>query len=305
MTKLLQYSISQTEQGITISQFLYSLGYSRHLITHLRHTEHSIQIGGCDAYTNHVLMAGECLTVTIAEEAPSEHIVPVEMPLSIVYEDEDILVINKPANTPIHPSQGHYENTLANGIAWYYASKGETFVYRAINRLDRDTTGLLVVAKHMLSACILSKMVATRQIHREYLAIATGKLDTSGTITAPIGRKDGSTVERCVNFETGESACTHYRLLEYDASRDLSLAAVHLETGRTHQIRIHMQYIGHPLPGDFLYNPDYRYIERQALHSWKLSFVHPITRIPLCFLAPLPDDMASLFPDFSKNPEPL
>lgn len=301
MKRILQYPISQAEEGNTITEFLSQLGYSRHLITHLRHTPQSITIGGCDVYTNHKLCAGELLVVTILDETSSESIVPISMPLSIVYEDEDILVINKAANTPIHPSQGNYENTLANGIAWYYTSKGETFVYRAVNRLDRDTTGLLIIAKHMLSACILSDMVAKRQIHREYLAITMGKLPHSGTIQAPIARKSGSTIERCVDFETGESACTHYRLLQYKENLDVSLVAIHLETGRTHQIRVHMSYLGHPLPGDFLYYPDYRLIQRQALHSWQLSFLHPITKQPLHFTAPLPDDMAVIFP-YSEVP---
>ena len=297
MTTTFTYRISSDWHGKTAAEFLQNEGYSRHLIVHLRHTPQSLTIDGQDIYTNHRLSAGECLTVILMEETASSHIVPTPMPLSILFEDRDILVIDKAANTPIHPSQGHYENTLANGIAWYYASQGKPFIYRAINRLDRDTTGLLVIAKHMLSACILSNMVANHQIHRQYLAITEGLLPEHGTIHAPIARKDGSTVERCVNFESGESACTHFQRLLYNDRLNCSLAAVRLETGRTHQIRVHMKYIQHPLPGDFLYNPNYQYLSRQGLHSWKLSFLHPITKETLSFTAPLPDDMAAIFPN--------
>ena len=204
------------------------------------------------------------------------------------------MVVNKPAGMPVHPSQGHYGNTLANGIAGYMESKGVDFVFRAVNRLDRDTSGLLLIAKHMLSSCILSDQVKDHAIHREYTAIVCGKTDARGTIDAPIARKDGSTIERIVDPEHGETAVTHYETLSYNANTDLSYIRLLLETGRTHQIRVHMKHIGHPLPGDFLYNPDYRYINRQALHSAYLRFVHPITGETMEFTAPLPEDMETI-----------
>ena len=203
------------------------------------------------------------------------------------------MVINKPADMPIHPSQGNYDNTLANAVAYYYAQKGEPFTYRCINRLDRDTTGLLILAKHMYSASLLSDMVKNRKIHREYLAVAEGKTPSSGIIDAPIRRVDGSTIERQVDYEQGDYACTHYKRLCY--KNGYSLVSLTLKTGRTHQIRVHMKHIGHPLPGDFLYNPNYHVIKRQALHSHCLSFEHPITKEPLTFSSPLPDDMAIFF----------
>jgi len=211
------------------------------------------------------------------------------LPLEIIYEDEDLLVINKTAGMPIHPSQGNYDNTLANACAYYFQQKGEPFTYRCINRLDRDTTGLLILARHAYSASLLSSMVAKREIHREYLALATGLVPDFGMIEAPIARVDGSTISREVNFETGEFARTHYKRLEY--KNGYSLVSLKLDTGRTHQIRVHMKFIGHPLPGDFLYNPDYSVIQRQALHSYRLTFTHPITGAPLQFTAPLPADM--------------
>lgn len=291
MRKIMTYPIDQMQEAQTVEQFLRSMGYSKKLLIHLRQTDLGLTIDGKLVYTTHVLSAGEILTVRLIENLSSGNIVPTPMELNIVYEDEDILVINKAADTPVHPSQGNYNNTLANGIAHYYADKGIPFVYRAVNRLDRDTTGLLILAKHMLSACILSRMVKEHKIKRQYLAIVTGKPASEGTIDAPISRLDGSTIERCVNWKLGETAVTHYRLLYYHQDFDCSLAALRLETGRTHQIRVHMKHIGHPLPGDFLYNPDYRRISRQPLHSLRLDFPHPISKDMMHFEAPIPDDM--------------
>lgn len=294
MKKLLNYEITTEYENWSVEKFLKSEGYSRHLIVHLRNTENGITVDGKLAYTTHRLSSGEMLTIRLVETERSETIVPVPMELDIVYEDEDLLVINKAANLPIHPSQGHHDCTLANGVADYYARKGEPFVYRAVNRLDRDTTGLLILAKHALSAAILSRMVAEREIHRQYLAVVSGRLEGNGTITAPIARVEGSTIERCVDFEQGDAACTHYQALVYNRELDCTLVSLWLETGRTHQIRVHMKFIGHPLPGDFLYCSDYRYIKRQALHSFCLEFRHPITKKELRFEAPLPDDMKLL-----------
>lgn len=295
MKKLLEYPVTSFTAGMTVEEFLRKEGYSKNLIVHLRNTEHGITIEDKLIYTTHRLAEGEILNIKIIETEASENIVPVKMPLSIVYEDEDLMVINKSANLPIHPSQGNFDNTLANGLAFYFKEKGEPFVYRAVNRLDRDTTGLLIIAKHMLSSCILSDMVKNREIHREYAAIVSGKLPEEGVIDAPIARVSGSTIERCVNPETGDRAVTHYKRLFYNEALHYSLAALKLETGRTHQIRVHLKYLGHPLPGDFLYHPDFTKIKRQALHSHRLSFSHPLTKEPLSFEAPIPDDMLWIY----------
>ena len=150
----------------------------------------------------------------------------------------------------------------------------------------------MLFARHELSACILAEQMRNRDIHREYRAICTGILPESGTIDAPIARAHDSTMERVVDFDRGEPAVTHFRRL--DMANGYSLAAVRLETGRTHQIRVHMKHIRHPLPGDFLYNPDYHVIRRQALHSFRLAFRHPITRETMDFTAPIPDDMRTI-----------
>jgi len=285
--------------GKTIHSYLKNLGYSRHIFTHLKRTSNGICINGIPAYTNHCLTENEILTVSIVEEAASENIVPVPMELSIIYEDDDILVVDKPADTPIHPSVNNFDNTLANGIAYYYQKQEIPFVYRCINRLDRDTTGLLVIAKHMLSAAILSNMSENKRIHREYLAIASGNVPAKGTVHAPIARKTGSALERLVNFSDGEPAVTHFKRVSYKNGH--SLISLKLETGRTHQIRVHLKYLGFPIIGDYLYHPDLRLIQRQALHSHRLEFTHPITGEAMSFLSPMPSDMQIIFPE---NPDP-
>lgn len=296
MRTIFTYPIDETNDGITVEELLLSHGYSRKLIIDLKKSPDYLTVRGEHVYVTRKLTSGDVLTVLIPKETASEHIVETEMPLDIVYEDEHLMVINKQADLPIHPSQGNYSNTLANGIAWYFAQKGEPFVYRVINRLDRDTTGLLILAKHALSACILSDMIRKRHIHRTYLAAADGDLRTAypdgcGIIDAPIARVDGSTIERCVDYEHGETARTQFRLLAFCPDTHASLVELKLETGRTHQIRVHLKHLGFPLFGDFLYHPDYRFIRRQSLHSWKLEFVHPITKEPLHFEAPVPNDM--------------
>ena len=196
---------------------------------------------------------------------------------------------------PIHPSMNNYDNTLANAVCHYYQTQGIPYTFRCVNRLDRDTTGLTILAKHLISSAILNSEVSVRGISREYLAIVKGFTEDEGTVNAPIGRKEGSTIERQIDELYGETAITHYKRLAYQDG--LSLLSLKLETGRTHQIRVHMKSIGHPLIGDFLYNPDFTKINRQALHSYRLRFTHPVTKKPLVFTAPLPEDMQALFPE--------
>ena len=290
MKRIFTYPI---EKEITVGNFLKEQGYSQSVIVHLKKTPHSLTVDGRWLYVKDMLYPGDELRVALIETEGSKKIPPIPMDLDIVYEDEDILVINKPADTPIHPSLHNYENTLANGVAHYFANQGEPYVFRCMNRLDRDTTGLTILAKHMLSASILSKDIANRRVHRTYLAIVDGELTGEGTIDAPIGREDGSLITRCIDYEKGERAVTHYRSLQV---RDgLSLISLCLETGRTHQIRVHMKHLGYPLIGDYLYHPDTSRISRQALHSYRLEFVHPITKKAMEFTAPLPFDMERLF----------
>ncbi len=342
--RCIEYSISEGFRGNTVEAFLRMQGFSRAILCHLRNTD-GLRLNGQRSFLKQPLAAGDRLNCCIRETEDSPNVVETELPLSIVYEDEDLLVIHKPAGLPIHPSMGHYECTLGNALCWYthHVLGYDHYVNRIVNRLDKNTSGLLIAAKNMLSAARLGDMIRHHEIRREYLAIASGDLrkteDLPGvyrsstadpfyaaallrnadgseaeilpkgrvfpkeapcglhfTVNAPIGRKEDSVVERVVNYAHGDYAVTHGTLLFYNEEKDLSLLRLRLETGRTHQIRVHMKYIGHPLPGDFLYHADDRFIARQPLHAWRLSFRHPISGRCLQFTAPLPEDMEALLP---------
>lgn len=299
MERTFNYTTENLITSMPVSHFLKQKGFSSQNLVQLKKNPDAVLANEVPCFMNHVLHPGDTLTLHIREARSSEKIPPVELPLDIVYEDEDLMVINKPAGMPIHPSMNNYYNSMANALAYYFDQQNRPFVFRCINRLDRDTSGLTIVAKHYVSAGMLSAMIANKAasgITREYLAIVKGSVQPpEGTITAPLGRKEGSIIERTIDFEKGESAITHYKVL--DEKNGHSLVSLILETGRTHQIRIHMKHLGYPLIGDYLYNPDMERIQRQALHAWKLSFVHPITGEKMQFTAPLPEDMAKVAGD--------
>ncbi|HKM04840.1 MAG TPA: RluA family pseudouridine synthase [Lachnospiraceae bacterium] len=292
MNRSIEYHIPIAYEGYTISQYLRTQGVSAALLVHLKRTPHGIMLNQTWAHVYDLLKENDALYINIIENNELPTIVASKLPVEIVYEDDDIIVINKPIKMPIHPSQNNHDNTLANALFYYYRNEESPFVYRCINRLDKDTTGLVLIAKNMLSSCLLGEQIKQRTIHREYLAIVEGTLEQSGIIDAPISRMANSTIQRCVDYIHGERAVTHFECLT--SRNGYSLAKIRLETGRTHQIRVHMKYIGHPLPGDFIYNPNFTQINRQALHSHKLTFIHPITKVLLSFTADLPIDMKQL-----------
>lgn len=273
----------------SISDFLKSKGYTSSNIVELKKYENGIVLNGTWAYMNQKPAILDRLLVRVCEYKKSENILPVFIKLDIKYEDEDIVVVNKPSDMPIHPSLNNYENSMANALMYCYRDKN--FVFRCINRLDRDTTGLSVVAKHFLSAGILNTFMQRREIKRVYNAIVEddGSLKESGTVDAPIAREDNTLIKRRVSSE-GQRAITHYKVLK--RLRGASLIELRLDAGRTHQIRVHMSYIGHPLVGDYLYNERYYDKEnvRPLLHSKSLSFTHPITGEDLYLECELPKD---------------
>ena len=295
MERIFEYQITAAEEGRKIGDFLREKGYSRHLLRQLKETEDGLLRNAQPTFTTVALKAGDRIRVRLLEKAEgSEAIMPAPLPFEIVYEDEDLLVVNKPANMPIHPSFQNHGNTLADALTWHYQQHGEDFVYRCIKPAGpghhrpshRRQTPALRLHPFRYGR-------KTGDIRREYLAIVKGIPPENGTISAPISRKKGSAILREVNFETGEPAVTHFARLEI--RNGLSLVSLKLETGRTHQIRVHMGYIGCPLIGDYLYYPECSRISRQALHSHRLSFLHPITGKALSFTAPLPEDMKKAF----------
>lgn len=310
LSRDITYPVSYSASGQKISSFLAARGYSRKNLAALKKDPACIRVNGRPAHMNDTLTHGDMLEVWIPLLEPSAHIRAVELPFRVIYEDEDLLVADKPAGMPIHPSRNNPDNSLGNALTWYFSRQGRPFVFRCINRLDRDTSGLTIVAKHMVSGAILGQMVSGHRIHREYLAIVRGQVTPpQGTVDAPIARKEGICLERAVDFSHGDRAVTHYRVIM--EKNGYSLLSLLLETGRTHQIRVHMAYLGYPLIGDFLYHPAYGgnqldrleaatenaggyEIRRQALHAHRLIFRHPMTGERLEFSSPLPDDMAQL-----------
>ena len=304
MDRILTYTVQPDEENMLLLDFLRSKGFSRGILSSMKPYKGAILLNGERGFGKSVLHAGNFLRIHIPETESSENILPVKMDLSILYEDEDLLVINKPADMPVHPSIGNYDNTLANGAAWYFKEKGQTFVYRCINRLDRDTTGALILAKNPYSAAVLSTQMKQRQIRRTYLAIVQGITPSHGTIDVPIGRTDGSTIERQIDPVNGERAVTHYeRLAAYalhagtfspvsdaqktDFLQAYSLIELHLETGRTHQIRVQFSSRGLPLLGDIRYGS--KADCSPALWSTRLALTHPVTGKPIDVACPPPD----------------
>lgn len=222
-------------------------------------------------------------------EEENDNIIEAKMDLEIVFEDESMVIVNKPPFIPIHPSMGHFEDSLSNGIKYYFNQINLHKKIRPVNRLDRDTSGLVIFAKNEYIQECLIKQMQKNIFKKSYLAIASGKFEKqTGIIDLPISRKENSIIEREIN-PLGQKAITHYNVIkEYN---NYSLVEFVLETGRTHQIRVHSKAIGHPLLGDTLYGNKSNLINRQALHSYKLEFIHPITKNEFIIQTELPEDM--------------
>lgn len=295
MSRHFIFTIDEKNTGRTVKDFLRSNNFSHGVVSVLKKNETGIMVNGQRVFTDYVLKTDDCLELNIIERSNNEAIPLTSIPLNIVYEDEDILVVNKPAGMPIHPSRLNYTKTLGNGIAAYLSSKGLEPVYHCINRLDKDTSGLTIIAKNIHVTGLLSEMVKRREISREYTAIVEGKFDEiDGTVDAPI-LKIGTNMKRIVD-PSGETAITHYHVLAENNGH--SLVRLKLETGRTHQIRVHMKHIGHPLIGDTLYNPENTIMDRQALHATSLHFIHPLTDEEIDLRSELPDDMQRIIKDY-------
>ena len=241
---------------------------------------------------NEKVYYNDIISFIIDFEEDNSNIVPTKMNLDILYEDEAYIVINKPANLPVHPSILHYDTSLSNGIKYYYDKIGLKKKIRPVNRLDKDTSGIVIFAKNEYVQEMLVRQMKNKIFTKEYIAVCEGVFENrSGTINAPIARKENSIIERCVR-EDGDASITHYNVLKTDSN--CSIVKLILETGRTHQIRVHLSYIGHPIVGDTLYGNSSTKIKRQALHSLKVKFIHPISKEEVYYIAPLPDDIKKI-----------
>ena len=315
MERIWRQTVTEERQlGDYLSQVLH---LSKHQISQAKFRENGICVNGKQQRVTYGLHIGDLLEVKLEEEkTASRQFLPegrstqvssevsssVNTPLQILWEDEDLLAVNKPAGLVIHPSHGHYQDTLANQVMAYASSHGESLRIRAIGRLDKETSGIVLFAKNQLAAARLSAQREKGILSKTYLAIATGHVEpASGILSDPIEKQSGSLMKMQAGRE-GKSAVTHYQVIGYGV--DYSVLQIKIETGRTHQIRVHFLTLGHPLLGDSLYgSPDER-IGRTALHAWRLEFNHPIREERISLEAPVPEDF-QIFPmihrKFKKN----
>ncbi|NDI35811.1 RluA family pseudouridine synthase [Chengkuizengella sediminis] len=292
--KPISYIVQPEENGWILKSVLREkLNISRRLLSNIKLTEKGVMVNGKREFINIKVFSGDLIEIHMEQET-SQYIEPQDIPLNILYEDEFLLIVNKQAGIVVHPTRGHYANTLANGVVYHWIQKGENYRFRPIHRLDEETSGVLAIAKNPYVHQQISEQMINNQVKKEYTAIVSGHLpDLEGTVNAPIDRDPEQQHLRIVTDE-GYSAITHYKVEEEYQSA--SLVRLWLETGRTHQIRVHMKHLGCPLVGDKMYGEENNgpKMDRQALHAAKLAFYHPNTRKYVEFTASLPEDMKSV-----------
>lgn len=290
----LTYTVKENDTYKTLKEVLKAyFKISDRLLLKLKKND-KILLNSEITYMHHPVKGNDIIEVFLDLEEDNSNIVPTKMDLDIIYEDEAYIVVNKPAGIPIHPSMEHYEDSLSNGVKYYFDKISLKKKIRPINRLDRNTSGLVIFAKNEYIQERLIEQMKNNLFYKEYIAICEGKFkNTKGIINASIARKENSIIERCVS-ENGDIAITEYEVLNYNSEENYSVVKCILKTGRTHQIRVHMSYIGHPLLGDTLYGHESDKIDRQALHSYKMSFVHPVVQKKVTYIATFPEDIQNI-----------
>ncbi len=258
-------------------------GISNRLLLKLKQNKKIYLNNSNNIYLDMPTKENDLIKINLDFDEDNSNIVPTKMNLNILYEDDSLLIIDKPPHMPVHPSLNHYENSLSNGVKYYFNSINLHRLIRPINRLDKDTSGIVMFAKNEY---IQSKLT---NYTKQYIAIVVGKLEGKGIIDKPIKRKADSIIERCID-ESGEKAITEYEVLKnFNINgEDLTEVKCILHTGRTHQIRVHMASINHPILGDTLYGKESNLIDRQALHAYKIKFIHPITKKEIEVISPIP-----------------
>ena len=287
--RYLTLSITPELAGAEVNTLLRrTLGLSGTVLRRIKWLEDGITLDGARVNVRVRAKEGQTLAVRLTDPELTSGVAPIPGPLDIVYEDWDLIVLNKAPGVLVHPGHGHFDDTLGNFLMYHYKTAGEEADFHPVHRLDKGTSGLLVAAKHPHAQERLKLQLHTGAFRRVYLAVC------DGVPPAPSGLAEGSPDRRAVH-PGGKPALTHYRVLRVCGPR--TLVELELETGRTHQIRVHMAHLGCPLTGDFLYGTENRaLIARPALHSARLELTHPITGTPLRFAAPLPADLAELIP---------
>ena len=290
MKKNMTYRIE--EGNITIKDFLLSNNISSKAISTLKKQVDGILVNGKVQFTNYKLQPNDILSINLDENNDYENIIATKMDLNILYEDDDIVIVNKSADITVHPSKKYFTNSLVNGLTYYYQNKNMDVKLHCITRLDKETSGCVLFAKNRISANCLSNMVKQKEISKTYLSLASGKINKQHfLISAPISRISKGNILRCVDFQTGKEALTECFLLGYYPSNDISLLKCLLHTGRTHQIRVHLQYINHPIVSDSLYNKSCNLLLRQGLHCYNIRFIHPISHQLIDVTSQLPADL--------------
>lgn len=283
--ELLTYTVPAAYDGDTLQNFLRrDCGLSWRMVVKLKRVEQGMTIDGTPARTIDRVKEGQTVTLRLPED--TVRIEGMDMDLDVVWEDDNLLVVNKPPYLAVHPSAGLPDPTLANGVVAYYHRKGEERSFRPVNRLDRNTSGLLLAGKNAHAVYALAG-----QVKKEYLALVLGNLTGSGVIDQPIRVKEGCCITREVG-EGGKASVTHWEALT--GNDTVTLVRLWLETGRTHQIRVHMSWLGYPLAGDTMYGTDETVMPRHGLHCYRMQIPHPITGEELDLKAALPPDMAAI-----------
>jgi 23S rRNA pseudouridine1911/1915/1917 synthase len=288
----LEFTVSSSEKNMLLREFLLQKQISRKALTAIKENG-ALLVNGTEENVQYLLQPGDTITVQFPPESGSEHMKGEPIPLDILYEDAYLLAVNKPAGISTIPSQLHPSGTLANALLYHYEQTGHTAAVHFVTRLDLDTSGLVLVAKHRHTHHLFSLAQQEQAIEKKYYALVSGiPCPAKGRIDQPIGRTDNSIIQREVR-DDGQMASTIYHTVSSFQKNHLtcSLVELHLLTGRTHQIRVHMQWLGHPLLGDSLYNGDCSILNRQALHCTSLRFQHPITGEEIFLQCPLPDDI--------------
>ena len=293
----MRIAVNKEQDGKTVLQVLKKeLLISSKMLTALKKLPDGILVDGEHVTVRRILREGEILTVATEDREENENLVPTEMPLDIVFEDDDIILLNKPPMMPTHPSHGHFSDTLANGVCFHMLKKGDKpFVFRSVNRLDRNTSGLVLIAKNCLAASKLYSAMQKGLIKKNYIALLDGTLPSqSGRIDTFIRRKGKSIITRevCEELPDASRAVTDFEVLASDGS--VTAVKASPLTGRTHQLRLHFSHLGAPILGDDLYGSVSDEIDRHALHAASLSFPHPATGETVVFTAPIPDDMLKI-----------